>query len=99
MSFESFLRFLWSPAIGLIIGIGIVWLIVWILRRTIPANEETVGLRKGINTGGVVLTIILLAVFVLSAINSASVNVVDRSSIDRNNVDQQDQRWQQEHSK
>ncbi|MDO8559250.1 MAG: hypothetical protein Q7R84_02855 [bacterium] len=96
MSLESFLRFLWSPAIWLLLGIGIVWFMVWIIRQIVPKAEAEA--RKWLNKGGFIISVILLAIFIFSAINAASVNVFPRFELDRSGVDQQSQEWQDQHS-
>lgn len=94
MSFEGYLRLVWPAILVFVVVIFVLWATTRIGLKQVPEQYQT-KVKTGRNMAMLACTVILLVWLAISA----GQNLFPRTDLDRSDLNQQNQQWEQEHSK
>ena len=94
MSFEGFLRLIWTEVVGAGVTIAIVFLVFHYYFKWSKPSDETRVWSVRLRT---ILTLCLVFGLAIFVVVTASLNLLPRQTIDRSSLDRQNQQWEQQH--
>lgn len=94
MSIEGFLRLVWPFALELGVSLLVIWFAFRMLLTRIPDKERSKA--KLLRLGIMLLMSVILGTWFLT---TAGINLFPRTDIDHSDLNQQNQQWEQQHSK
>ncbi len=101
MDIAGFLRFAWPFILELGVALLLIWVISKLIIRSVPNKYNDVGIKtmKAVKIARFVIGVVVVIIFAVWFLTSAGINLIPRNEIDRRGLDEQNQQWEQRHTK